>query len=104
MSQVSEIKCPHCHEWVQWSGKVDDKCTNCNGYLEPERYRYESEKKLTEDTNKKKDFYVLRDSDETITQLFKMFVNSFRMGSYYVMLLFVIFIAVLISIFGLLAA
>jgi hypothetical protein len=104
MSQVSEIKCPHCHEWVQWGSKVDDKCANCSGYLEPERFRYESEKRLTEDINKKKDFYVLRDSDETITQLYKMFVNSFRLGSYYVMLLFAIFIAVLITIFGLLAA
>jgi hypothetical protein len=104
MSQVSEIKCPHCNEWVQWSGKVDDKCVNCSEYLEPERFAYESEKRFTEDANKKKDFYVLRDSDETVTQLYKMFVNSFRVGSYYVMLLFVIFIAFLITIFGLLAA
>jgi hypothetical protein len=104
MSQVNEIKCPHCGEWNHWSGKVDDKCTYCSKHLEPERYLHESEKKLAEDTNKKKDFYVLRDSDETVTQLYKMFVNSFRLGSYYVMLLFVIFIAVLITIFGLLAA
>jgi hypothetical protein len=104
MSQISEIKCPHCGKWNQWTGKVDAKCANCGEYIEPARFVHDSEKKLTEDTNKKKDFYVLRDSDETITQLFKMFVNSFRFGSYYVMLLFVIFIAVLITIFGLLAA
>jgi predicted RNA-binding Zn-ribbon protein involved in translation (DUF1610 family) len=104
MSQVSEIKCPHCGEWSQWTGKVDAKCVSCGQYIEPVRFVHDSEKKLAEDTNKKKDFYVLRDSDETITQLFKMFVNSFRFGSYYVMLLFVIFIAVLITIFGLLAA
>jgi hypothetical protein len=104
MSQVSEIKCPHCGEWNQLSGNIDDKCTHCSKHLEPERFMHESEKRLTEDANKKKDFYVLRDSDETITQLYKMFVNSFRAGAYYVMLLFAIFIAVLITIFGLLAA
>jgi hypothetical protein len=104
MSQVSEIKCPHCHEWVQGSGKVDDKCANCNGYLEPERFLHESEKRVTDDSNKKKDFYVLKESDETIVQLFKMFVNSFRFGSYYTILLFFIFITVLLVAFGLLAA
>lgn len=103
MSQVSEIKCPHCGKWGLWNGKVDQKCANCHGYLDPERFLHESEKKVAADVATKEDFYTLKDSDETIVQLYKMFVNSFRFGSYYTILLFFIVIAILLVIFGLLA-
>lgn len=104
MSLASEIKCPHCGAWSQSTGMVDAKCPACGKYLEPELLLHEKEKKIVDDTNREKDFYVLKDSDETIVQLYKMFVNSFRLGSYYTILLFFIFISVLLVAFGLLAA
>lgn len=104
MSQVSEIKCPNCGEWSKSTDKVDEKCMNCGEYLEPERLSHESEKRLLAGADKTQSYYLIKDSDETIVQLFKLFINSFMWGSYYTMLLFFIFITALLVAFGLLAA
>lgn len=102
MSQVSEIKCPHCGAWNTGTGKVDATCVKCNEYLEPELVAREEEKKIA--IAQKQGYYmVIKDSDETIVQIFKMFVNSIRWSAYYVAMLFFVFAAILLLIFGIVA-
>jgi hypothetical protein len=103
MSLVSEIKCPECGHWSQSTGKADAKCSNCGAHLEPERFSHETTTAFA-NANKKDDYFVVKDSDETITQIFKLFMNPLRWGSYYVALLFFILIAGMLAIFGILAA
>jgi hypothetical protein len=103
MSLVSEIKCPNCGKWSTWTGKVDDTCAACGKHLEPQLFLRESERKLAA-ANNKEDYFVVKESDETITQLFKIFMNPLKWGSFYVALLFFILVAGVLMIFGLLAA
>ncbi len=99
MSQVNEIKCPHCGHWSQSTGNVDAKCPVCHELLEPERLAHEEEVKKAE-ARKKGYYLVINDSDETLTQIFKLFINSVRWSAYYMVMLFFIIIAVVMAIAG----
>jgi len=102
MSQVSEVKCPECGQWNKSTGKVDEKCAGCNEYLEPERFAHAEAVKISEAGNGSY-YLTIRDTDETIVQIFKMFINSVRWGAYYIAMLFFVFIVLLLAIFGLVA-
>ena len=102
MSLVNEIKCTKCGHWNQSTGKTDARCVNCGEYLEPERFSHASEIALA-NANVKDDYFVVKDSDETITQIFKLFMNPLRWGSYYIALLFFILVAGMLIVFGLLS-
>jgi methionyl-tRNA synthetase len=102
MSLVNEIKCPHCEAWNQSTGMVDAKCANCSEYLEPARVEHEEEKRLAAARNE--NYYLkINDNDETLTQLFKIFVNSVRWSAYYAVMLFFIFVAGILLIVGIIA-
>lgn len=100
---VNEIKCPECGAWNQSTGMVDAKCTSCQEYLEPERVAHEEVKKI--DEARRVNYYLeVKDSDETLTQIFKIWVNSIRWTAYYMVMLFFIFVASIIFIIGIIAA
>jgi hypothetical protein len=101
MSQVSLIKCPHCVKWGQWTGKVDEKCQYCNEYLDPERLQYTTERVQYEENRKKSDFLVVKDSDETIVQIFKIFLTPIRTATYYGVGLIFLVVALMLVVFGL---
>ena len=99
MSLVSEIKCPHCGHWHPSTGMADARCAACGDYLEPERLAHEKEMKIAE--SKKGNYYLeVKDSDETITQIFKIFVNSARWTAYYMVMLFFVIMAGILFIVG----
>jgi hypothetical protein len=99
---VNEIKCPECGAWNQSTGMVDAKCTSCHEYLEPERVVHAEEMKIAE-ARRENYYLVVNDNDETLTQIFKIFVNSIRWSAYYMVMLFFIFVASIIFIIGLIA-
>jgi hypothetical protein len=102
MSQVSEVKCPVCGQWNKSTGRVDETCKACGGYLEPERFAHNQEVKIAEAGNG--NYYLtIKDTDETIVQIFKMFINSIRWSAYYVAMLFFIIMVIILAIFGLVA-
>jgi predicted RNA-binding Zn-ribbon protein involved in translation (DUF1610 family) len=102
MSQLSEIKCPHCGKWSPWTNKVDDKCSSCGQYLEPGRVAHHAQQQVAE--AQRKNYYMeIKESDETIVQLYKILVNSVRWGAYYVVMLFFVLAAVMLFIVGLIA-
>lgn len=103
MSQTSEIKCPHCGKWSESTGNVDATCNACGHYIEPERHAHGEERKIA--IAQQGNYYlVIKDSDETITEIFKMFINSIRWSAYYMVMLFFIIVGAMIFIFGILAA
>ncbi len=102
MSQLSIIKCPSCGQWSNRAGKDDDKCEKCGAYLEPERFLRSEEHRIEED-QRKDNYLVVKESDETIVQLGKLFINAMRWGSYFGAVLFFIAITVMLVIFGLIA-
>jgi phage FluMu protein Com len=103
MTQIREIKCPHCGEWTMWTGGVDDRCLNCNEFLEPQRFSREIEKKIGKELTKENDYFFIKPTDGLFKREIKQFLNSFRWLVYYFQILFFIFISLLLLILTLLA-
>jgi hypothetical protein len=104
MSQVCEIKCPHCGEWTLWKGDVDDRCLYCDAFLEPQRFSREIEKKIVTQVKKESDYFALKPTDGTFKREVKLFLNSFRWLVYYCEIAFFIFITTLLVLLAFLAA
>jgi hypothetical protein len=104
MSQVSEIKCPHCGEWTLWNGNVDDRCLCCGEFLEPNRFSREVEKKIAAEVKKENDYFALKPADGPIKREVKLLLNSFRWAVYYLEIAFFIFITLLLVMLSLFAA
>jgi hypothetical protein len=102
MSQVREIKCPHCGEWTMWNGLVDDRCLNCGEFLEPQRFSREIEKKISRELLKENDYFFIKPEDGAFKRWGKRFLNVLRWWAYYIQIAFFIFVTtllVLLSIF-----
>jgi len=103
MSQVREIKCPHCGEWTLWKGGIDDRCLYCNGFLEPQRFSREVEKKVNMELLKENDYLFINPGDGSFTRWYKSTLNSVRWMVYYVQLAFFLFATVLLVLLSLMA-
>ncbi|MGZ3750240.1 MAG: hypothetical protein ACXVB0_12530 [Mucilaginibacter sp.] len=104
MSNISEIKCPHCGTWTLWKGGVDDRCLYCGEFLESNRFSREVEQKILREIKKETDYFALKPSDGLIKREIKKFLNSFRWMVYYVEIAFFVFITFLILLLSLFAA
>jgi hypothetical protein len=103
MSQIREIKCPHCGKWTMWNGDVDDRCLYCGEFLEPQRFSREVERKISTELLKENDYFFVKPGDGTFKRWCKQFLNWLRWWAYYVQIAFFIFITlllVLLSIFA----
>jgi len=101
MSQVSEIKCPVCGKWSNWTSKIDERCPNCDAQLNPGRFQYEEEKKINTERAQKDSYFIVKDTDDTIVQMAKQFINWLRWGTFYGLSVIYFFIAFMIIVFGL---
>ena len=101
MSQVSEIKCPVCGKWSNGTGRIDEKCPNCNAQRNPERLLYEEEKKINTERAQKDSYFMVKDTDDTIVVMAKQFINWLRWGTFYGLSVIYFFIAFMIIVFGL---
>ena len=102
MSQVREIKCPHCGEWTMWNGNVDDRCLFCDEFLEPQRFSREIEKKVVTEVKKENDYFALSPADSHLKRRVKLFLNSVRWMAVYLQIAFFIFITAIIVLVSLL--
>jgi hypothetical protein len=100
MSQTSEIKCPACGQWNQGNNRMDETCTQCNSYLDPTRVEHAREQVLYEANRKKSDFLVVKEGDETIVEIFKIFMTPIRTATYYGVGLIFIVVAIALVVFG----
>ena len=103
MSQIREIKCPHCGEWTLWNGDIDDRCLFCDEFLEPQRFSREVEKKINQDLLKENDYFFIKPTDGLIKRLCKRFLNRLRWLAYYVQIAFFIFITLLLVLLSIIA-
>jgi hypothetical protein len=101
MSQVREIKCPHCGEWTLWNGHIDDRCLYCNGFLEPQRFSREVEKKVRKEVIKENDYFFIKPGDGLFKRICKRFLNVLRWWAFYLQIVFFIFITLLLVIISL---
>lgn len=101
MSQVSEVKCPVCGKWSNWTGKIDERCPNCHAQLNPARVQYEEEKRINTEKAKKDSYFIIKDTDDTIVQMGKQFINWLRWGAFYGISVIYFVIAFMIIVFGL---
>lgn len=104
MSQISEIKCPHCGKWTLWNGHVDDRCLYCDEFIEPQRFSREVEKRIANEVKKENDYFAIKPGDGPFKRRVKHFLNSFRWAMYYLEIAFFIFITLLLVLLSLMAA
>ena len=104
MTQIREIKCPHCGEWTMWNGDIDDRCLYCDGFLEPQRFSREVEKKINKELLKENDFFFIKPGDGPFKRWFKSWLNEIRWLLYYVEIAFFVFITLLLLLLTLFAA
>jgi len=103
MSQVSEIKCPVCAKWSNWTGKVDATCPHCGAQLDPEHLKYAEETKNRTEEARKSSYLIIKDTDDTIVQMGKQFVNWLRWSTFFGISVIYVFIGVMILVFGVIA-
>ncbi|WP_448702871.1 hypothetical protein ACFGVR_11000 [Mucilaginibacter sp. AW1-3] len=103
MSQLSEIKCPVCGKWSNRTGKKDERCPHCNAQFDPEHVQYAEEQRTRTEQTKKNAYLVIKDTDDTIVQMGKQFLNWLGWGTFYGISVIYIFVAFMILIFGVVA-
>lgn len=101
MSQVSEIKCPNCGKWSQWTGKIEATCPHCGAHLEPGRMHYAEEQKIIRERNRNDGFMAIKKDDDPVVRLFKEFVSWLRWTTFYGISVIYIVIAVMVILYGL---
>jgi hypothetical protein len=101
MSQVSEIKCPVCGQWCEWTGKIDERCPNCDAHLNRERFLYEQERIINTERNKKSSYLVIKDTDDPVVQMGKQFINWLRWTTFYGISVIYFLIALMVVLYGL---
>jgi hypothetical protein len=101
MSQISEIKCPSCGKWSEWTGKIDEKCPHCGAHFEPGRMQYAEQTKLNTEKVRKNSYLVINKTDDPIVQMFKQFVNWLRWATFFGISVIYVVIAVMVIVYGL---
>jgi hypothetical protein len=103
MAQVREIKCPHCGEWTLWDGRIDDRCFNCDSFLEPRRFSREVEKKIRREVIKENDYFFIKPTDGPLKSQLKSFLNAVRWIAFYLQIVFFVFISLILVLISLIA-
>lgn len=101
MSQVSEIKCPVCGEWSKWTSKIDEKCPNCNAYLDHGRLKYAEENRINAERVRENSYLIIKDTDDPLVQMGKQFINWLRWTTFYGISVMYFFIAIMVILYGL---
>jgi predicted amidophosphoribosyltransferase len=101
MSQISEIKCPVCEKWCNWTGKIDEKCPNCGAHLNPARFQYEEERRVNTERNRENNFLVIKDTEDPIVQMLKQFINWLGWTTFYGISVIYFVIAIMVILYGL---
>ena len=98
MSQVSEIKCPSCGQWSQWTNRIDAKCPHCGAYLDPMRVEYAEERRLNTERARRDSYLVIQPNEDPVVGMFKQFINWLRWGTLFgvSVIFFIIFAAVIV--------
>lgn len=100
MSQ-SEIKCPVCGKWSEWTSRVDAKCPHCGAYLDPSRFLYNEERKMTTEKARRESYLVIHPNEDPVVGMFKQFVNWLRWGTFFGISVIFFVIGAAVIIYGL---
>jgi len=84
-----------------WEGRVDDRCLYCDGFLEPQRFSREVEKKVNRELLKENDYLFIKPGDGLIIRWYKKSVNAFRWMAFYVQIAFFLFVTLLLVLLSL---
>jgi hypothetical protein len=84
-----------------WEGRVDDRCLYCDGFLEPQRFSREVEKKVNRELLKENDYLFIKPGDGLVTRWYKKSVNAFRWMAFYVQIVFFLFVTLLLVLLSL---
>ena len=104
MSQVREIRCPHCGKWTLWQGDIDDRCFFCDGFLETHQFSIQVEKKIRKEVILENDYFFVNPGDGFFLRHGKNFFNALRWFIIYFQIAIFIFVTLIIVIISFLPA
>jgi hypothetical protein len=96
MTQVREIKCPHCGEWTMWQGDLDDRCLFCGEFLETRQFSREIEKRVNKQLLQEDDYLFIRPGDGPVKRWFKKLLNRVRWITISLQIAFFIFVTLVL--------
>lgn len=102
MTQVREIKCPHCREWTMWTGGLDDRCISCGELLETRQFAREVERKVNKQLQTEDDYLFIRPGDSPAKRWFKKLLNRARWAAILLQIAFFLFVTGLLVLISLL--
>ena|ERR1700749_5073376 len=102
MTQIREIKCPHCRQWTIWQGDVDDRCLNCGEFIEPNRFSREVEQRVNKELLKEEGYLYVKSTDGEIKREAKGFLKGLSWVVISLQVLFFVFVSALIVLISLL--
>lgn len=102
MAQIREIKCPHCGEWTMWQGNVDDRCLNCDQFIEPNRFSREVERRVNKQLLKEDGYFFVKPTDSELKREVKGFFKGLSWVVISLQVLFFIFVTAIIVIISIL--
>lgn len=59
----TEKKCPHCGNWTTWKKQPGDRCSSCQGLLDPKAFEDKQKREEKERAFKENDFFRVRETD-----------------------------------------
>jgi len=101
MSQISEIKCPSCGKWSEWTSKIDEKCPHCHAYFDHGRLQYAEQNRINAAKSRENSYLLIKDSDDPIVQMGKQFTNWLRWTTFFGISVIYFVIAIAVVLFGL---
>jgi hypothetical protein len=104
MSQVREIKCPHCGKWTLWQGDIDDRCFYCDGFLETHQFSIQVEKKIRKEVIVENDYFFVNPDDGFFKKWAKIIFNRLRWGLIYFQIAIFIVVTLIIVLISFLPA
>lgn len=102
MTQIREIKCPHCRQWTTWQGGVDDRCLHCGEFIEPNRFSREVEKRVNRQLLKEDGYLHTKPTDGELKREAKSFLRGLSWVVISLQVLFFVFVSALIVLISLL--
>ncbi|HVW98344.1 MAG TPA: hypothetical protein VHA56_20425 [Mucilaginibacter sp.] len=101
MSQVKEIKCPHCGKWTLWEGRIDDRCLYCDGFLETRQFSYEVEQRARRQAMREDDYFFVRPGDGLLKRWGKRILNTLRWWTIFMQVAFFVIVTIIIVLISL---
>jgi predicted amidophosphoribosyltransferase len=74
---MGEKKCPHCGNWSEWSGNLDEACSVCGKPLGGKDLHYHQKRQTEKKANDENWIFYIKETDNAFVKNAKIVGNFF---------------------------